>query len=67
MYRPKGHDSGMTVFKLERERPAFDSQTSKCYYVKDRFLRLYEVRTVRAVCVVVFIRHCWVVYLSAVR
>jgi hypothetical protein len=34
----------MTVFKLERERPAFDTQIAKCYYVKDRYLRLYEVR-----------------------
>ena len=41
-----GHDSGMTVFKLERERPAFDTQVDKCYYVKDRYLRLYEVRSV---------------------
>ena len=37
-----GHDSGMTVFKLERERPAFDTQGMKCYYVKDRYLRLHE-------------------------
>ncbi|PKU78733.1 coatomer subunit alpha-3-like [Dendrobium catenatum] len=37
-----GHDSGMIVFKLERERPAF-SVTGDClYYVKDRFLRFYE-------------------------
>ena len=39
-----GHDSGMTVLKLERERPAFDTQIAKCFYVKDRYLRLYEVR-----------------------
>ena len=37
-----GHDSGMTVFKLERERPAFDIFGSRCFYVKDRYLRLYE-------------------------
>ena len=37
-----GHDSGMTVFKLERERPAFDIVGNKCYYVKDRYLRLLE-------------------------
>jgi len=37
-----GHDSGMTVFKLERERPAFDIVRNKCYYVKDRYLRLLE-------------------------
>jgi coatomer protein complex subunit alpha (xenin) len=32
----------MTVFKLERERPAFDIFGSRCFYVKDRYLRLYE-------------------------
>ena len=37
-----GHDSGMTVFKLERERPAFDTNAGRCFYVKDRYLRLYE-------------------------
>ncbi len=31
-----GHDSGMTVFKLERERPAFDVQVNK----KQSLLRL---------------------------
>ena len=37
-----GHDSGMTVFKLERERPAYDTQVERCFYVKDRYLRLHE-------------------------
>jgi coatomer protein complex subunit alpha (xenin) len=37
-----GHDSGMIVFKLERERPAFDISGGKCFYVKDRYLRLHE-------------------------
>ena len=37
-----GHDAGMTVFKLERERPAFDVQGGRCFYVKDRYLRLHE-------------------------
>ncbi|KAJ8762252.1 hypothetical protein K2173_007408 [Erythroxylum novogranatense] len=37
-----GHDSGMIVFKLERERPAFSVSGNSMYYVKDRFLRLYE-------------------------
>ncbi len=37
-----GHDSGMIVFKLERERPAYDADASKLYYVKDRYLRLHE-------------------------
>jgi coatomer protein complex subunit alpha (xenin) len=51
-----GHDSGMTVFKLERERPAFDIQAGKCYYVKDRYLRLHEFDKSRDVPLVSFRR-----------
>ena len=40
-----GHDSGMIVFKLERERPAFSVSGDSLYYVKDRFLRFYEFST----------------------
>ncbi|KAK4390745.1 Coatomer subunit alpha-1 [Sesamum angolense] len=31
-----GHDSGMIVFKLERERPAFSVSGDALFYVKDR-------------------------------
>mmetsp|Transcript_11360 Transcript_11360/g.13438 ORF Transcript_11360/g.13438 Transcript_11360/m.13438 type:complete len:1222 (-) Transcript_11360:338-4003(-) len=37
-----GHDSGMIVFKLERERPAYYTQGGTLYYVKDRYLRTYD-------------------------
>ncbi|KAG8389909.1 hypothetical protein BUALT_Bualt01G0028000 [Buddleja alternifolia] len=40
-----GHDSGMIVFKLERERPAFSVSGESLFYVKDRFLRAYEYST----------------------
>ncbi|KAL3505347.1 hypothetical protein ACH5RR_035188 [Cinchona calisaya] len=40
-----GHDSGMIVFKLERERPAFSVSGDSLLYVKDRFLRLFEYST----------------------
>ncbi|CAA3016831.1 coatomer subunit alpha-1-like [Olea europaea subsp. europaea] len=40
-----GHDSGMIVFKLERERPAFSVSADSLFYVKDRFLRVYEYST----------------------
>lgn len=40
-----GHDSGMIVFKLERERPAFASSGTKLYYVKERFLRVFDFAT----------------------
>mmetsp|Transcript_18514 Transcript_18514/g.51859 ORF Transcript_18514/g.51859 Transcript_18514/m.51859 type:complete len:1226 (-) Transcript_18514:342-4019(-) len=37
-----GHDSGMIVFKLERERPAYATHSGTLYYIKDRYLRSYE-------------------------
>jgi len=37
-----GHDSGMLVFKLERERPAYATHAGSLYFVKDRFLKLYD-------------------------
>lgn len=42
-----GHDSGMIVFKLERERPAYASHGNMLYYVKDRYLRTFEYGTTR--------------------
>lgn len=33
-----GHDGGMMVFKLERERPAFGSHQNTLYYVKVSFV-----------------------------
>ncbi|XP_051149991.1 coatomer subunit alpha-1-like [Andrographis paniculata] len=40
-----GHDSGMIVFKLERERPAFSLSGDSVIYVKDRFIRSFEYST----------------------
>jgi coatomer protein complex subunit alpha (xenin) len=37
-----GHDGGMVVFKLERERPALDVYNGKLFYVKDRYVRLHD-------------------------
>jgi len=37
-----GHDSGFIIFKLEHERPPFDTIDKKVYYIKDRYLRLFE-------------------------
>ena len=42
-----GHDSGMIVFKLERERPAFGTHMGSLYFVKDRFLRMYDYASQR--------------------
>ena len=43
-----GHDSGIIVFKLERERPAHSLHGSKLFYVKDRYLRLYDLASRRS-------------------
>ncbi|KAL1542946.1 hypothetical protein AAHA92_19975 [Salvia divinorum] len=40
-----GHDSGMIVYKLERERPAFSVSANSLVYVKDRILRVFEYST----------------------
>ena len=40
-----GHDSGMVIFKLERERPAFAVVQNILYYVKERYLRKLDFNT----------------------
>ncbi|XP_054261634.1 coatomer subunit alpha-like [Macrosteles quadrilineatus] len=40
-----GHDSGMVIFKLERERPAYAVHANMLLYVKDRFLRKLDFTT----------------------
>ncbi|CAD5114426.1 DgyrCDS3559 [Dimorphilus gyrociliatus] len=40
-----GHDSGMLVFKLERERPAFSVEKNLLYYVKEKLLRRLDFNT----------------------
>ncbi|CAH1774502.1 unnamed protein product [Owenia fusiformis] len=40
-----GHDSGMIIFKLERERPAFAVHQNILYYVKERYLRKLDFTT----------------------
>jgi coatomer protein complex subunit alpha (xenin) len=41
-----GHDSGLIIFKLERERPAyFNLKNETLLYVKEKYLRLYEYGT----------------------
>ena len=46
-----GHDSGMIIYKLERERPAFAVNQNLLYYVKDRFLRRLDFSTSKDVAV----------------
>ena len=44
-YGCAGHDSGMVIFKLERERPAFAVVQNILYYVKERYLRKLDFNT----------------------
>ncbi|XP_037070234.1 coatomer subunit alpha-like [Pollicipes pollicipes] len=46
-----GHDSGMIIFKLERERPAHAISGNMLFYVKDKFLRRLDFTTNKDVAV----------------
>ncbi|KAI7900947.1 coatomer protein alpha subunit [Cokeromyces recurvatus] len=37
-----GHDSGLIVFKLERERPAFQVHNNELYYTKHNILHIHD-------------------------
>lgn len=47
-----GHDAGMMIFKLERERPAYTVHGNLLYYVKERFLRKLDFTTSKDVPVI---------------
>ena len=47
--RAPGHDSGLIVFKLERERPPFAVQQDILFYVKDKYLRSFDFASGRDV------------------
>lgn len=40
-----GHDSGMIVFKLERERPAYATHANMLFYVKERYVHSFDYAT----------------------
>lgn len=46
-----GHDGGMIIFKLERERPAYAVHNNLLYYVKDKYLRRLDITTSKDVAV----------------
>jgi coatomer protein complex subunit alpha (xenin) len=46
-----GHDSGMMIFKLERERPAFAVHQNLLFYVKDRYVRKLDFNSSKDVAV----------------
>lgn len=42
MFLSIGHDSGLIVFKLERERPAFQVHQNQLYYVKNKIVHVHD-------------------------
>jgi len=44
-----GHDSGLIVFKLERERPPLAVQGDILFYIKDKYLRSHDFASGRDV------------------
>ncbi|XP_047539702.1 coatomer subunit alpha isoform X1 [Vanessa atalanta] len=42
-----GHDAGMILFKLQRERPAYALHNNMLFYIKDRQLRKLDMSTNR--------------------
>ena len=42
-----GHDAGMVIFKLERERPAHALSGNLLYYVKEKYVRRLDLTTSR--------------------
>lgn len=46
-----GHDNGMIVFKIERERPASTVHNNLVYYVKERQMRRLDLTTMKDVAI----------------
>ena len=46
-----GHDNGMVIFKLERERPAYAVYGNFLFYVKEKLLRRLDFTTSKDVAV----------------
>lgn len=40
-----GHDSGLIVFKLDRERPAFSLHGNMLFYIRDKHVRACDLNT----------------------
>jgi hypothetical protein len=40
--RLEGHDSGLMVFKLERERPAYSVHQNVLFYVSNKYLKVHN-------------------------
>lgn len=40
-----GHDTGLIVFKLDRERPAFNLHGNTLFYIRDKYVRVHDLST----------------------
>jgi len=40
-----GHDTGLIVFKLDRERPAFSLHGNTLFYIRDKYVRVHDLST----------------------
>ena len=40
-----GHDSGLIVFKLERERPAYQIHQNQVFYIKDKIIHIHDLNS----------------------
>ncbi|KAH9823265.1 coatomer WD associated region-domain-containing protein [Melampsora americana] len=40
-----GHDTGLIVFKLDRERPAFSLHGNTLFYIRDKYVRVHDLTT----------------------
>ncbi|MBW0521507.1 hypothetical protein O181_061222 [Austropuccinia psidii MF-1] len=40
-----GHDTGLIVFKLDRERPAFSLHANTLFYIRDKYVRVHDLST----------------------
>ncbi|KAI9613394.1 hypothetical protein H4Q26_009996 [Puccinia striiformis f. sp. tritici PST-130] len=40
-----GHDTGLIVFKLDRERPAFSLHGNSLFYIRDKYVRVHDLST----------------------
>lgn len=49
-----GHDNGMVIFKLERERPAHTLHNNILYYVKEKHLRKLDLATAKDTALLLF-------------
>jgi coatomer protein complex subunit alpha (xenin) len=51
-----GHDSGLIVFKLDRERPAFSIHGNTLFYIRDKHVRAHDLNSTNSDSSVISVR-----------